>query len=121
MATYNLVSVPVVDDAHRLVGVVTIDDVLDHVLPDDWRSQDPEPDPSAAPAPRARTRPLTTTTGRTTQEAPNGWHRDNRSDGPPRLAEGPAHPRAARPAAAAARRPLRARDRGASPARMGTP
>ncbi|HYI33685.1 MAG TPA: magnesium transporter, partial [Glaciibacter sp.] len=25
---------------HRLVGVVTIDDVLDYLLPDDWRSRD---------------------------------------------------------------------------------
>jgi Mg/Co/Ni transporter MgtE len=40
LASYNLVSVPVVDDAGRLVGVVTIDDVLDHILPDDWRSHD---------------------------------------------------------------------------------
>ncbi len=38
LASYNLVSVPVVDDNHRLVGVVTIDDVLDYLLPDDWRS-----------------------------------------------------------------------------------
>lgn len=38
LASYNLVSLPVVDEGHRLVGVVTIDDVLDHVLPDDWRS-----------------------------------------------------------------------------------
>ena len=29
---------PVVDENHRLVGVVTIDDVLDYLLPDDWRS-----------------------------------------------------------------------------------
>lgn len=40
LASYNLVSVPVVDDSHRLVGVVTIDDVLDFLLPDDWRSRD---------------------------------------------------------------------------------
>jgi len=41
LATYNLVSFPVVDEHHRLVGVVTIDDVLDHILPDDWRSIEP--------------------------------------------------------------------------------
>jgi Mg/Co/Ni transporter MgtE len=40
LASYNLVSLPVVDDNHRLVGVVTIDDVLDNLLPDDWRSHD---------------------------------------------------------------------------------
>jgi len=40
LASYNLVSVPVVDDNHRLVGVVTIDDILDFVLRDDWRSHD---------------------------------------------------------------------------------
>ncbi len=42
LASYNLVSVPVVDEHHRLVGVVTIDDVLDYLLPDDWRSTDLE-------------------------------------------------------------------------------
>jgi CBS domain-containing protein len=36
-ATYNLVNAPVVDDEHRLIGAVTVDDVLDHVLPQDWR------------------------------------------------------------------------------------
>ncbi len=40
LATYDLVSVPVVDEQHRLVGVVTIDDVLDYLLPEDWRSAD---------------------------------------------------------------------------------
>ncbi|GAA2110486.1 CBS domain-containing protein [Microlunatus panaciterrae] len=36
-ATYNLVCAPVIDSEHRLIGAVTVDDVLDHVLPDDWR------------------------------------------------------------------------------------
>ncbi len=46
LASYNLVSVPVVDENHRLVGVVTIDDVLDYLLPDDWRSTDSQPEPA---------------------------------------------------------------------------
>jgi Mg/Co/Ni transporter MgtE len=36
-ATYNLVNAPVLDHDHRLIGAVTVDDVLDHVLPEDWR------------------------------------------------------------------------------------
>jgi Mg/Co/Ni transporter MgtE len=36
-ATYNLVNAPVVDPEHRLIGAITVDDVLDHVLPEDWR------------------------------------------------------------------------------------
>ena len=36
-ATYNLVNAPVIDGEHRLIGAVTVDDVLDHVLPEDWR------------------------------------------------------------------------------------
>ncbi len=40
MATYDMVAMPVVDSVHRLVGAVTVDDVLDHSLPRDWRDRD---------------------------------------------------------------------------------
>ncbi|WP_308493625.1 magnesium transporter MgtE N-terminal domain-containing protein [Microbacterium terrisoli] len=45
LASYNLVSMPVVDPAQRLVGAVSVDDVLDYLLPDDWRSQDADEAP----------------------------------------------------------------------------
>lgn len=39
VAAYDVVAVPVVDAAGRLMGAVTVDDVLDRVLPRDWRNR----------------------------------------------------------------------------------
>lgn len=36
-ATYNLAAAPVTDEGGHLIGAVTIDDVIDHMLPEDWR------------------------------------------------------------------------------------
>ena len=41
-ATYNLVALPVVDETNRLLGAVTVDDLVDHMLPEDWRTKDAE-------------------------------------------------------------------------------
>jgi Mg/Co/Ni transporter MgtE len=41
MEDYNLLALPVVDDENRMQGIVTIDDALEAVLPEDWRRRVP--------------------------------------------------------------------------------
>lgn len=49
-AAYNLVCGPVVDDQSHLLGAVTVDDLLDHLLPQDWRVDVQQLDPAGRPA-----------------------------------------------------------------------
>jgi Mg/Co/Ni transporter MgtE len=37
LTDFDLTSVPVIDDEERILGIVTVDDVLELVLPDGWR------------------------------------------------------------------------------------
>ena len=39
LASYNLLAVGVCDEAGRLLGAITVDDVLDRMLPADWRQR----------------------------------------------------------------------------------
>ena len=77
MADYNLMTVPVVDDDNQLLGVITVDDILEATIPDDWRRREPpahpEPLHSARRAdrrPAARARPSTCQTGASKPDQP---------------------------------------------------
>jgi Mg/Co/Ni transporter MgtE len=45
MTDYNLLTVPVVDERDRVLGVITVDDILEAVIPEDWRRREPGPHP----------------------------------------------------------------------------
>jgi Mg/Co/Ni transporter MgtE len=39
MSDFDLAATPVVDDDHRMIGVITVDDVLELLLPVGWRRE----------------------------------------------------------------------------------
>jgi len=41
MTKYDLLALPVVDEERRLLGIVTLDDALEAVVPDDWKQRLP--------------------------------------------------------------------------------
>nr|WP_293333095.1 CBS domain-containing protein [Mycobacterium sp.] len=45
MADFNLYAIPVVDEQDRVLGVVTVDDMLEATIPEDWRRREPAPRP----------------------------------------------------------------------------
>ena len=51
MTDYNLITIPVVDDRRRLLGVITVDDVLEIALPPDWRRREAAHPPDTRPGP----------------------------------------------------------------------
>jgi len=47
MSDYNLITVPVVDDRRTMIGIITVDDVLEAALPRDWRRREAAEPPDA--------------------------------------------------------------------------
>jgi CBS domain-containing protein len=50
MSDYNLMTVPVVSPDNQLLGVITVDDILEATIPDDWRRREPPPHPEPVQA-----------------------------------------------------------------------
>ncbi len=40
MSDYNLITIPVLDERHIMIGVITVDDVLEATLPEAWRRRE---------------------------------------------------------------------------------
>jgi len=53
MSDYNLITVPVVDDDRTMIGLITVDDVLEVTLPDDWRRREAAEPPDSRRGKRA--------------------------------------------------------------------
>jgi CBS domain-containing protein len=49
MADYNLMTIPVVGPDNHLLGIITVDDVLEATIPEDWRRREPPSHPEPAP------------------------------------------------------------------------
>jgi len=47
MSDYNLITIPVVDDLRRMIGLITVDDVLEVAVPEDWRRREAAEPPDA--------------------------------------------------------------------------
>lgn len=47
MSDYNLITIPVVDEQRRMLGLITVDDVLEVTLPEDWRRREAAEPPDA--------------------------------------------------------------------------
>lgn len=47
MADFNLLTLPVVDRHDRLIGIITVDDILEASIPDHWRRRTAAADPPA--------------------------------------------------------------------------
>jgi hypothetical protein len=47
MSDYNLITVPVVDERRTMIGIITVDDVLEATIPRDWRRREAAEPPDA--------------------------------------------------------------------------
>jgi Mg/Co/Ni transporter MgtE len=47
MSDYNLITIPVVDERRYMIGIITVDDVLESTLPEDWRRREAAQPPDA--------------------------------------------------------------------------
>jgi len=47
MSDYNLITIPVVDERRHMIGIITVDDVLETTLPADWRRREVAQPPDA--------------------------------------------------------------------------